>query len=174
MPEKPSKLMPALYGGVIIGIISGVPFLSFVNCLCCAGVMFGGVMAVFFYKKDLPPDNPTFTNSDAIALGALAGVFGALISNVITGILLVTVGNIAGKAIYDLVIGLYDSMGILDKMPPDAVEQMEQGMMEGGLSVTNIILSFVIYPLFGLLGGLIGYAMFKPKPLPPTGSVPQA
>ena len=168
MPEKPNKLMPALYGGIIIGIISGIPFLSFVNCLCCAGVLFGGVMAVFFYKKDLPPDNPMFSNSDAMALGALAGVFGALIANVITGILYYTVGNVAGKAIYDMVMGFYESAGILDQMPPEAVEQMEQSMMETGLSITSIVVSFIIYPLFGLLGGLIGYAMFKPKAQPPV------
>jgi hypothetical protein len=178
MPEKPSKLMPALYGGIIMGIISGVPFLSFVNCLCCAGIMFGGFMAVFFYKKDLPPELPPnqqlFTNSDAMALGALAGVFGAILGNVITGVLLVTVGNVAGKAMYNLVIGLYDSIGVLDKMPPDAVEQMEHGMMEGGLSATNIVISFVIDPLFGLLGGLIGYAFLKPKVAPPTQTVTPA
>ena len=174
MPEKPSKLMPALYGGVIIGIISGIPFLSLVNCLCCAGVLFGGLMAVFFYKKDLPPDNQMFTNSDAMALGALAGVFGAVIANVIGGILLFTVGNVAGKAIYDVLMGFYESSGILDQMPPDAVEQMEQGMMDSGLSITNIVVSFIIYPIFGLLGGLIGYAMFKPKPqIPPVAPAPQ-
>jgi hypothetical protein len=174
MPEKPSKLMPALYGGIIMGIISGVPFLNFVNCLCCAGVMFGGFMAVFFYKKDLPPDNPTFTNSDGMALGALAGVFGAVFGNIITGILLVTVGNITGQAMYDMVMGLYGSLGILDKMPPDAIEQMESGMLDSGLSATNIILSFVIDPLFGMLGGLIGYAFLKPKEKPPAQTVTTA
>jgi len=166
--------MPALYGGIIMGVISGVPFLSFVNCLCCAGVMFGGFMAVFFYKKDLPPDNQMFTNSDAMALGSLAGVFGAILGNVMTGLLLATVGNVTGKAMYNMVMGLYDSMGILDKMPPDAVEQMEHGMMEGGLSVTNIVLSFVIDPLFGLLGGLIGYAFLKPKTQSPAQTVTPA
>ena len=174
MPEKPSKLMPALYGGIIMGIISGVPFLNFVNCLCCAGVMFGGFMAVFFYKKDLPPDNPTFTNSDGMALGALAGVFGAVFGTILTGILEVTVGNITGKAMYDMVMGLYGSLGILDKMPPDAIEQMESGMMDQGLSATSIILSFVIDPLFGMLGGLIGYAFLKPKEKPPAQMVTTA
>jgi hypothetical protein len=171
MPEKPNKLMPAIYGGIIMGLISGIPGLSLINCLCCAGVLFGGVMAVFFYKKELPPANPMFTNSDAIAVGALAGVFGALFANVISGIILVALGNIAGKLMYDIIMGLYDSMGILDKMPPDAVEQMETSMMEKGLSVVSIVVSFIVYPLFGLLGGLIGYAMFKPKDQPPAQQV---
>jgi hypothetical protein len=163
MPEKPSKLMPALYGGIIIGLISGIPFLSFVNCLCCAGVLFGGVMAVFFYKKDLTPQMPPLSNSDALALGALAGLFGALFSNILSAVFLYTIGNVAGEATYKAVIGLYDSMGLLEQMPPEALEQMEQGMMEGTLSAVSVISSFIIYPLFGLLGGLIGYALFKPK-----------
>jgi hypothetical protein len=172
MPEKPGKLMPALYGGIIMGLISGIPVLSFINCLCCAGVMFGGFMAVYFYKKDLPPDNQMFSNSDAIALGALAGVFGALIGNVLTGIIAIAFGNISGKLMYNMIMGLYDSMGILDKMPPEAVEQMETSMMEKGLSVTSVIISFIINPLFGLLGGLIGYATLKPKDQPPAQQQP--
>jgi hypothetical protein len=178
MPEKPNKLMPALYGGIIMGVISGVPFLNFVNCLCCAGIMFGGFMAVFFYKKDLPPDltadNKLFMNSDAMALGALAGLFGAIIGNVLAGLLLVTIGNVTGKAMYNMVMGLYDTIGLLDKMPPDAVEQMETSMMEGGLSATSIVISFIINPLFGLLGGLIGYAFLKPKAQPPAQTVTPA
>jgi hypothetical protein len=174
MPEKPNKLMPALYGGIIMGLISGIPGLNFINCLCCAGVMFGGFMAVYFYKKDLPPDNQAFTNSDAMALGAIAGVFGALIGNLITGILFVAFGNIAGKMMYDAIMGLYDSLGILDKMPPDAIEQMESSMMDKGLSVTSIVISFIINPLFGLLGGLIGYAVLKPKDQPPAQTVTPA
>ncbi len=169
MAEKPSKLMPALYGGIIMGLISGIPFLNFVNCLCCAGVMFGGFMAVFFYKKDLGPDMPVLTNSDGIALGALAGLFGAIFASVLTAIFFFTIGNVSAEATYKLVLSIYDSIGILDKMPPEAIEQMESSMMEGGLSPTTIITSFVINPLFGLIGGLIGYAVFKPK----QGTTPQ-
>ncbi len=172
MPEKPSKLMPALYGGIIIGVISGVPFLSFVNCLCCAGVIFGGVMAVFFYKKDLTPEMPPLTNNDALTVGALAGLFGALFGNILAAIFLFTIGNVAAEASYQAVLSIYDSLGFLEHMPPDAIEQMEQSMMEGSLSPVAVITSFVIDPLFGLLGGLIGYAMFKPKtettPEPPA------
>ena len=98
MPEKPSKLMPALYGGVIMGVISGIPFLNLVNCLCCAGVMLGGFMAVFFYQKDLTPEKGPLTNSDSLQLGALAGVFGALVGLVLTVIFHFALGAAAGEA----------------------------------------------------------------------------
>ena len=66
MKEKPGMLMPALYGGIIMAVISTVPGLSLINCLCCAGVLLGGFMAVFFYKKELMPDMPPMTSSDGI------------------------------------------------------------------------------------------------------------
>ncbi len=176
MPEKPSKLMPALYGGIIMGVISGIPFLNFVNCLCCAGVLFGGFMAVFFYKKDLRPEDPLLTSSDGVQLGALAGVFGGIVGSLLTALLFYTIGNVAGQAMYKGIMSLYDSLGILDKMPPEAVEQMEQGIMEKGLSAVQLFLGLVIDVIFGLLGGLIGYAVFKPKAgiVPPTPPVQPA
>ncbi len=96
MPDKPSKLMPALYGGIIMGVISGVPFLNIVNCLCCAGLLLGGFMAVFFYKKDLTAAMPPLTSGDGVQLGALAGLIGAIVANLLDAILLTTVGNISG------------------------------------------------------------------------------
>ncbi|MBP1678521.1 MAG: hypothetical protein H6Q29_432 [Bacteroidetes bacterium] len=163
MPEKPNKLMPALFGGIITGVLSGIPFVNFVNCLCCAGVLLGGFMAVFFYNKDLTPQMPQLTSSDGLQLGALSGVFGAIVGTIISALLLAVVGNVAGQAMFDMVYNFYDSAGILDQMPPDAIDQMEQGMKDSGLSVFNVIISLIIYPIFGLLGGLIGYSVYKPK-----------
>ena len=165
MPERPGRLLPAIYGGIIMGVISSVPFLSFVNCLCCAGILFGGFMSVFFFKNDLKPDMTPLTSSDAVQLGALSGVFGAIVSNILGALIMFAVGNVAGEALYKSVIGLYDSLGLLNQLPPDTLEKMEEGMKHSGLSLFTIFFSFIIDPLFGLLGGLIGYTVFKPKPL---------
>jgi hypothetical protein len=173
MPEKPSILMPALYGGIITGVLSGIPFLSFINCLCCAGVLFGGFMAVFFYNKDLTPQSPPLTSQDGLKLGALSGLFGGVIGTIISALLMAVVGNLAGQAMYDMIYNIYDSAGILDQMPPEAIDEMERGIKEGGLSATSVIGSLIIYPIFGLLGGLIGYSVYKPKgpAVPPPAPV---
>jgi hypothetical protein len=172
MPEKPSKLMPALFGGIITGVLSGIPFLNFINCVCCAGVLLGGFMAVFFYNKDITPQMSPLTSKDGLQLGALSGLFGAVVGTIISALLLAIIGNPAGQAMFDLVYNLYDSMGILDQMPPDAIDQMEQGMKEGELSAMSVIGSLIVYPIFGLLGGLIGYSVYKPKAvLPPQPPV---
>lgn len=155
----PEKLKPALFGGLIIGLISGIPFLNFINCFCCAGVLFGGFMSVYFYKDQLAPGGPGVTSSDSLQLGALAGAIGAVIGTIVSAAILFTVGNVAGQAF----VTMLDSAGILEKMPPEAVSQMERGMAEGGLSAVTVIMSLVVDSLFGLLGGLIGYSVFKQK-----------
>jgi hypothetical protein len=129
-------------------------------------------MAVFFYKNDLTPSMPPLASGDGIQLGALAGIIGAVISLVISYVLILTIGNVGGQAMYDLVMNLYDSMGILDQIPPENLEQMEQSMIEGEMSPISIVMTLILFPVFGLLGGLIGYSVFKSKG-PAAPVVPQ-
>jgi hypothetical protein len=172
MPEKPSKLLPALYGGVVMAAISAMPFVSIINCFCCAGVLLGGFLAVFFYQKDLTAQTP-LTNSDALQLGALAGVFGAIIGTVLSAMVMALFGNVTSQIVLDII------RGFEDKMPPGTMEQIEQSMSQSSeLGIMGIMMAFftsiIVDPLFGLLGGLIGYSVYKPKPgvfppmMPPT------
>ena len=176
MPEKPSKLLPALYGGIVMAAISAIPFVSIINCFCCAGVMLGGFLAVFFYRKDLTPQTP-LTNSDALQLGALAGVFGAVIGTILSALIMAIFGNVSQQIILDILRGFEDSM------PPGTMEQIEQSMAQSaGMGAMGLMIAFftsiIIDPLFGLLGGLIGYSVYKPKPgmqppmVPPTTPAP--
>jgi hypothetical protein len=171
MREKPGILMASLYGGIIMGVISAVPGLNLINCLCCAGVMLGGAAAVFFYKKELTPDMKPLESADGMKLGALAGVFGGIIGTILTIIVLKTVGNVSGE----MMLGLME--GFRDKMPPESWDQMSEGMLSDEIPALNLAIGFVFDILFGLIGGLIGYQLFKPKqpmmnvqPPPPTQS----
>ena len=165
MPPKPNKLVPALYGGIIMGLISGIPFLNFVNCCCCAGIMFGGFMAVFFYKNDITSDMAPLTSGDALAVGALAGVFGAIIASILEGVLMLTIGNLTGNTLVDIILKFYDSAGVRDQIPPQALDQLENLRLMR-YSPLLVLRAFMLHPLFGLLGGLIGYGIFKPKVVP--------
>jgi hypothetical protein len=172
MSDTQSKLMPALYGGIVIGILSGVPGLNLINCCCCAGVILGGFLSVLFYTRE--PNAPAITSGDALALGALAGVFGAFIGTALTAVMLGTVGGV----ILEFLRELLDRFG--HEIPPDMLEGFEEAIGESlSLTPVAIIVTFakfiIIGPLFGLLGGLIGYAVFKPKPqtlAPPPGTNP--
>jgi hypothetical protein len=175
MPEKPSKLLPALYGGLIMGAISGLPVISIVNCFCCAGVLFGGFMSVMFYKNELTPAMPPLTSGDSVQLGLFAGLFGAFVSTFLHVIMLMAMGNITGDILLEFLRNL--------NLPPEAMDQIEQSMEQSGeLTGFSVAISFltslIVDPLFGLLGGLIGFSVFKPKqqmmnihpPAPPAQS----
>lgn len=167
MPNRPGIVLPALYGGIIMGVISAVPGLSLLNCFCCAGIMLGGFLAVFFYKKDLTAGMPLLTSADGVKLGALAGVFGAIVSIVLSRLVTAVLGGVDEKMVKDLI----DSMGLADQLPPGTMDQIEEGM-GAGLGFFQIVLTFVIDPLFGLIGGLIGYSVFKEKQVLPTAPPP--
>jgi len=161
MNQKPDKLIPAVYGGAIMALISAIPFINFVNCLCCAGVMLGGFLAVFFYKNNFPPDSTlTYTSGDCMGVGALAGVFGAVFGTILSFAVMALFGNFW----IEYLLEMMRSFNV--DIPSEAMEAMEQSM-SAGISAFSIIFqliaNLIIDTLFGLVGGLIGYSVYKPK-----------
>jgi hypothetical protein len=164
------RIRHALYGGTITGLIIGLPVLNLLNCFCCAGVLLGGLLTIFFHTRDTGPQGPPLSSSDAIQLGALSGVFGAVIGTVIQAILMVTLGNVAG----DLLLSWLEEGGVLQSFPPESERAFRDMLAEQQeLTLLNLVIMMVIWlvigPLFGLLGGLIGHALFRPAmQIPPT------
>jgi hypothetical protein len=169
MNPRPDKFIPALYGGVIMGLISSIPFLNLVNCLCCAGVLFGGFLAVMFYKNNFTPDTPPFTSGDCMAVGALAGVVGAVVGTALSLVFIAMFGDVARQ----FLLNVLRNSNL--QFPPELLDKIEEGMSEG-TSFFRVIFRFfpslIVDTLFGLLGGLIGYSIFKPKQQLPVAPPP--
>src|SRR5256885_16184538 len=76
------KMKPALIGGVVLGILSAIPFVNLPNLCCCAWAIAGGILAAHLYIKASPaPVRP----GDGAVLGVLAGGVGAVIFPVLGG-----------------------------------------------------------------------------------------
>jgi len=160
MNPKPDKFIPALYGGIIMAVISTVPFISFINCLCCAGILSGGFLAVFFYKNNFTPDTQPFTSADCMTVGALAGVVGAIIGMFLSMAFMAMFGNIMMQTIIEIL----HNMNV--ELPDEAWESLEESLnakLSPVMMVINFFGSLVIDAIFGLLGGLIAYSVYKPK-----------
>src|SRR6185295_5132476 len=71
-----NKLKPALIGGVFIGVLSVIPFVSAVNLCCCLWAILGGLLATYLYVKNSP--TPARAGDGAV-LGVIAGAIGAVI-----------------------------------------------------------------------------------------------
>jgi hypothetical protein len=164
-------MMPALYGGLVIGVLSGVPFLNFVNCVCCAGVLLGGFIAVMLYSKNFTPEMPPMEAGDCAAVGVLAGVIGAVVDTGISLFVIMTFGNVLGDTLMEVL-----TEANID-LPEETWDQLRMLLDEETAAVAlgfNFLVSIFIMSLFGLLGGLIGFTLFRPKPpLFPTTPPPR-
>lgn len=174
MNPKPDKVIPALYGGIIMALVSTIPFISFINCLCCAGIMLGGFLAVFFYKNNFTPDTPPFTAGDCMIVGLIAGNIGAIVGS----FLWLLFQKLFGNVMVDAAIEWLRQMNI--DLPQEYWDALE-GAREGDTGLFSFVLQMIgnifIYGIFGLVGGLIGYSIFKPKgqqmmPPPPHHQMP--
>jgi hypothetical protein len=164
MQNKPTKFLASLYGGLVIATISSVPGLNLINCLCCAGIMLGGLFAVFIYSRQLTSEMLPLTAGDGVLLGALSGVIAAFLSLFLHLIVYALFGNIAERIIYEIVRSILDATNVPAEVSQMFDEKFREAL-ERGLTPLflffSLIQDLVLYTLFGLLGGLIGYAIFK-------------
>jgi hypothetical protein len=165
---SPSKLQPALLGGVAIGVLSALPVISIGNFCCCAWVVFGGALAAYLLQQNDP--NPVNVGDGAV-VGLMAGVFGAIVGSVLS----IGVTMLAGPFQAQMIDWVLNTARDL---PPEArsmLEEMRGGVMGSALAgigfIVGLVFSLVVYSIFGLLGGLLGAVMFK-KPLPPPPPLP--
>jgi hypothetical protein len=148
------KLKPALLGGLIVGILSAIPF---INYCCCIWSIGGGALAAFLYIKSSPVP---VTTGDGAVVGGLAGVFG--------GILYLIIG---------LPIALLFGMAaIQEQLTRSGVQLPISGFL---FAVVAGIFVAVILAVLATVGGLIGVAIFEkrkgsgvPPPPPPNPAGP--
>jgi len=166
MQNRPQKFLPSLYGGIVIATISSVPGLSLINCFCCAGVIAGGITAVYFYNKELTPEMLPLTAGDGVVLGGLAGIIAAFLSVLLHLAVYIMFGNIAARIAYEVFRSILETSNLPAEIA-DAVEEALRVALEQGLTPLLVFIQLAqdlfLFTLFGVVGGLIGYALFKRK-----------
>jgi uncharacterized membrane protein YeaQ/YmgE (transglycosylase-associated protein family) len=163
----PQKLQPAVLGGAFMGVLSALPFVSYANACCCLWVVVGGLLAAWVMQQNHPY---AITTADGALVGLLAGLFGALIGTAISLLM----------APFQRQLDLYmfgrmsEMMGEIPPMIEQVIEQRRSGpAVNIAAAVAGLFFTAIIYPIFALLGGLLGAALFKRNALsaplmPPT------
>jgi hypothetical protein len=179
MFEKPSKLRPAILGGLIVGAISGIPGLNLLNCCCCAGILLGGAMSVYFYKQEFTNEMPPMESSDALILGIVSGIIGALITTFLSATITLILGPVETEMIRNFMEKLMQKLEDRGSLPPGTMDNMrdqfEQAMKEGGTMggiLRSLVYALILYPIFSMLGGLIGFGIFGKKKSTPQQQPP--
>ncbi len=153
--------MPSLYGGLVIAAFWAVPGLNLVNCFCCGGVLFGGLLSVFLYARELRPEMEPLTMKDCLRLGLYSGVVASFAAVAINVLVTLVFGNVA----IDMMVRIIQKMKV--EMPPEFDEMIAEARQQK-MSPAGAFFSIFIYlipnTMFSALGGLIGWSLFKPKP----------
>jgi hypothetical protein len=169
-----SKVRPAVIGGAVMAATSLIPYLSLMNCACCAGIMLGGLSAVYFYLKQRPKGEPPLETKYGIILGAFAGIFGAIFETFATVIMIKFLSSEYFQGIYAELQRSIDELESSGQTVPSFLYQLEKSfesfieeIKTSGFSfiLTVFMLLFNTFKdvLFGLLGGLIGVSVLQRK-----------
>lgn len=150
------RLQPALLGGAFIGVMSALPIVNMGNCCCCLWVLAGGVLAVYLRQQN---SAVAVTAAEGALIGLLAGVIGGVIGTVLSIPIQMMVGPMQEEWMGRIIAGNED-------IPPEAREMMDRLMAGNTLRAAGALLNIVVSTIFGMLGGLLGVAIFK-KNVPP-------
>jgi len=165
---------PALFAGLVLAIINFSPGLDLVNCFCCAGLFFGGVLAVLLYRMDMT-EGQAIMNIDGFYLGLWTGIFAAGFETVLNITIGPFIAEIKFKMIKNLVARLLGGMQI----PSDVMDQLSQAIAAAKRpALLDTLLSFfmivVVYSIFTIFGALLTTAFIQKRNVKQSGPPPQA
>jgi hypothetical protein len=152
------RYQPALLGGLFIGVLSSLPVVNIGNLCCCLWVVAGGVLTAYLQQQNRVEP---LEAAEAALGGLLAGLIGALLSLGVTAIFALS-GDMEGQ-----LRSAIDEMQI----PPEVRDRVEGFVQGPALMLLIATISLPVYAIFGMLGALLGLAIFRKK-TPPAVSAP--
>ena len=143
-------LISAAIAGTVMAVLSNVPVIQLVNCLLCGWIWLGGIFAVWLYRRN------SMEMVDA-GRGAMIGALAGLVAAVVGAILSLILAPINAANSAAIMQQMQEQFGQTGTPMPDVT---------GIGTAVGILFLFVLYPLFGAIGGAIGSAIFKGRPGP--------
>jgi pheromone shutdown protein TraB len=141
-----------------MGVLSALPILNLGNVCCCLWVICGGMVAAYVLQQE---QAEPITAGDGALVGLFAGLFGTLVTSVLSIPINLMVAPIQRQ--------------FLERLNQNG--QMPQGFEDFASSAAVGLIGTVIFAMvflvagviFSTLGGLLGAAIFKKPARPATG-----
>jgi hypothetical protein len=157
-----AMLMPAVWGGLAIGILSALPIVGALNLCCCLWVVTGGLLASYILQSNT--DAP-IAIGDSTIVGLMSGLVGAFVYGFISIPVNLLMGPLQQRAMSRLA-------DVLPNLPPevrDALSSAGSAEMVVAGAVMGFVAMLLAGAIFATAGGLLGYVFFrkKPEPVPP-------
>lgn len=169
-----NKMQPAVIGGVVLGLLSAIPFVNFGNICCCAWAILGGALAAYLYIKrsEIPA-----RAGDGAVLGAIAGLIGTVITWIVGIPLNILTGDLFTAMIINLIARANPEQAEIMRKQMELAQNMPFSQRLPSI-LLGMVMGIVLYTLFAVIGGLIGTAIFEkrkggqapiaPPPPPPS------
>jgi hypothetical protein len=159
--NQEGMLKPALIGGVTLGILSAIPIVNWLNCLCCAWVIGGTMLAANLYVNSSPV---AVTLGRGVGLGLLTGAIGAIV-DVLFAIPMHLM--LRGMGV-NFMEPLREALEQIPNIPPETKDALGSIFAEGnGPGIFVIIVggffTLIVYSIVGMLGGALGVALFEKR-----------
>lgn len=150
-------LKPALLGGLALGALSALPFVSALNVLCCLWVQLGGALTTWLLNKQRP-------GGLSYGDGAFGGVFSGLIGAFVATIISIPVQMIMLTP--ESIAAVQRTLDQIQGMTPAVREAIAQ-WMQPGFSLTRtlfgLVVNMIIFGLFAMIGGILTVAIVGRK-----------
>jgi hypothetical protein len=174
--KSPDLLRPTLTAGIAFGAVASVPFLSLLNCFCCALVVGCGFFASWLYAGECRRHLVGFRAGTGAMVGLIAGAFYAMTESVLETLIRLTIGDPTAR----VALSALQSLPNLPAENRDMLEQALRQASEASPTVASFVLGFfmmvLIAAVFSTIGGLIGASVFRvspPMPMqPPSDDTP--
>jgi len=163
-----SKLQPALLGGILMGVLSALPFVSLGNCCCCLWVVSGGLLAAYLLQQSQPA---AIEMGDGAGVGLLAGVIGAVAATVLSVPINLTMGPMQQRILERVV----ENVPNMPAEMRDAFQNAQARGVGAMASAFSFVVMLVAGMVFSTVGGIIGTVIFRRgKPAASEGAAPPA
>lgn len=150
--QRPGMFVPALVGGAVAGVLSGIPVF---NCLCCLWIIGGAMLASYLLAKD---SSVVLSSGD----GAIVGIFTGIVAAVVDALISVPFHALNTAFFRRLMEGIAK---YTEEMPSGWENWLERGAYGTSISffMLGLLISVVIFAVLGALGGIIGMSLFRKK-----------
>ncbi len=153
------KTKAAVTGGVVLGLLSAIPPISFGNLCCCMWVLGGGALASYLYIRRAPE---AVTMGEGAQMGALAGVVGTVVALSIGIPIGLILGNSFNAFLVNMIAGI-DARSGEEMRRQVEIAQAQPFIQKLPILLATSAFNTVIYIAFAALGGLLGVKLFEKR-----------